>query len=211
MSESLKWIKSSYSASGNCVEAAARDHGNRVLVRDTKDRTGPVLRFSPVAWRRFADQVKRSLAPDPTGSADACRGHFRVLRVPLRCAQPRQHDPARARSRYPGAHVLGLAHGDPRPLYRLHRDRTRHTGVGDHHLVVQTGRPPCDVNTRRDTCCPASAHGAHGAVPLPRRCGLNGWSVCLLRAGRSHHQSPEHDGPDTSGRASTSVRGHHGV
>ncbi len=41
MSESLKWIKSSYSASGNCVEVAARDHGNRVLVRDTKDRTGP--------------------------------------------------------------------------------------------------------------------------------------------------------------------------
>ncbi len=116
MSESLKWIKSSYSASGNCVEAAARDHGNRVLVRDTKDRTGPVLRFSPVAWRRFADQVKRSLAPDPTGSADACRGHFRVLRVPLRCAQPRQHDPARARSRYPGAHVLGLAHAPVVPI-----------------------------------------------------------------------------------------------
>ena len=62
MSESLKWIKSSYSASGNCIEVAARDHGNRVLVRDTKDRTGPVLRFAPAAWRRFADQVKRSFS-----------------------------------------------------------------------------------------------------------------------------------------------------
>jgi hypothetical protein len=31
-----------------------------VLVRDSKDRTGPVLRFTPGAWRRFADQVKRS-------------------------------------------------------------------------------------------------------------------------------------------------------
>jgi len=76
MSDSLKWIKSSYSASGNCVEVA--DHSNRVLVRDTKDRTGPVLRFSPAMWRRFADQLKRSLAPDPTGPADACRGYSRV-------------------------------------------------------------------------------------------------------------------------------------
>jgi hypothetical protein len=35
-----------------------------VLVRDTTDRTGPVIRFTPAAWRRFADRVKRSLA-DP--------------------------------------------------------------------------------------------------------------------------------------------------
>jgi hypothetical protein len=27
-------------------------------VRDTKDRPGPVLRFSLAAWRRFADRVK---------------------------------------------------------------------------------------------------------------------------------------------------------
>jgi hypothetical protein len=53
----LTWLKSSYSSQGNCVEVAARDH---VLVRDTKQRsTGPVLRFTPTAWRRFADQVKR--------------------------------------------------------------------------------------------------------------------------------------------------------
>jgi hypothetical protein len=54
------WRKSSYSggASGNCVEVAAAD---RVLVRDTKyNGPGPVLRFSPAAWRRFTDQVKRS-------------------------------------------------------------------------------------------------------------------------------------------------------
>jgi hypothetical protein len=37
------------------VEVGSAD---RVLVRDTKDRSGPVLRFSPAAWRRFADQVK---------------------------------------------------------------------------------------------------------------------------------------------------------
>jgi hypothetical protein len=50
------WVKSSYSGSeANCVEVAAR---YRVLVRDTKDRGGPVLRFAPAAWRRFAVRVK---------------------------------------------------------------------------------------------------------------------------------------------------------
>jgi hypothetical protein len=55
------WRTSSFSGSqgGNCVEATA--HGHRVLVRDTKQAgEGPVLRFSAHAWRRFADQVKRS-------------------------------------------------------------------------------------------------------------------------------------------------------
>jgi len=55
MSDSLKWIKSSYSASGNCVKVAASD---RVLVRDSKNSDGPKLAFSPASWRRFADQVK---------------------------------------------------------------------------------------------------------------------------------------------------------
>lgn len=54
----LTWRKSSFSGSeANCVEVAARD---RVLVRDTKNKPGAVLRFTPAAWRRFADQVKRS-------------------------------------------------------------------------------------------------------------------------------------------------------
>ena len=58
--DALNWRKASYSASngGGCVEVA--DHASRVLVRDTQDRTGPVLRFTPEAWRRFADLVKRA-------------------------------------------------------------------------------------------------------------------------------------------------------
>ena len=58
-SANLSWRKSSYSGNGgaNCVEVGNAD---RVLVRDTTDRTGPVLRFTPGAWRRFADRVKRS-------------------------------------------------------------------------------------------------------------------------------------------------------
>ena len=50
------WKKSSYSGSqANCVEVTVRD---RIMVRDTKDRTGHVLRFTPTAWRQFAEQLK---------------------------------------------------------------------------------------------------------------------------------------------------------
>lgn len=65
MGMNIRWRKSTYSSGngGNCVEAAGHDH--RVIVRDTKDRSGPVLRFNPAAWRRFADQLKQSLAPAP--------------------------------------------------------------------------------------------------------------------------------------------------
>jgi Domain of unknown function (DUF397) len=57
----LKWRTASYSSNGggNCVEVGEARH---VLVRDTKDRAGAVVRFSPDAWRRFVDRVKRSLA-----------------------------------------------------------------------------------------------------------------------------------------------------
>jgi hypothetical protein len=56
------WRKSTYSGSngGGCVEAAS--HDNQVLVRDTQDRTGPVLRFRPAAWRQFTRQVKNTEA-----------------------------------------------------------------------------------------------------------------------------------------------------
>lgn len=59
--ENIGWRKSSYSGSqgGNCVEVGAQ---GTVLVRDTQDRSGPVLRFAPDAWRRFAGELKaRSL------------------------------------------------------------------------------------------------------------------------------------------------------
>jgi len=61
------WQKSTFSNGngGNCVEVG--DAARVILVRDTKDRTGPVLRFTPDAWRRFADRVKRSLdGPQPS-------------------------------------------------------------------------------------------------------------------------------------------------
>ena len=61
-----RWRKSTYSSSngGDCVEVG---QATRIIaVRDTKQHgPGPVLRFTAAAWRRFADQVKRSLASQP--------------------------------------------------------------------------------------------------------------------------------------------------
>ena len=56
----IRWRKSSYSGNGgsDCVEVGQARRG--VLVRDTQDRTGPALRCTPGAWRRFADAVKRA-------------------------------------------------------------------------------------------------------------------------------------------------------
>ena len=46
------WVKSSYSyAHGNCVEVQRDDSG--VSVRDSKDPSGPVLRFTLDQWKAF--------------------------------------------------------------------------------------------------------------------------------------------------------------
>lgn len=54
------WRASSYSGAngGQCIEVAEHRNGKRVLVRDTKNRAGVMLRFSTQAWRRFVGQVK---------------------------------------------------------------------------------------------------------------------------------------------------------
>ncbi|MEH0417265.1 DUF397 domain-containing protein [Streptomyces sp. B21-083] len=52
-SRPLEWVKSSYSGNnGNCVEAAVLPGGGRAL-RDSKDRTGPMLTFSADEFRAF--------------------------------------------------------------------------------------------------------------------------------------------------------------
>jgi hypothetical protein len=61
----MNWRKSSHSGGeGNCVEIG---HDTRVLVRDTKQAgQGPMLRFAPEVWRKFAARVKGDvrLSPD---------------------------------------------------------------------------------------------------------------------------------------------------
>jgi hypothetical protein len=52
-SSGLSWIKSSLSFSNsNCVEVASLPDGG-VGVRDSKDPSGPVLRFTPGEWHAF--------------------------------------------------------------------------------------------------------------------------------------------------------------
>lgn len=57
---SASWRKSTYSGGngGNCVEVGTSDHDRNVLVRDTTDRDGVVLRLRPDAWHEFAARVK---------------------------------------------------------------------------------------------------------------------------------------------------------
>ncbi|GIG91355.1 DUF397 domain-containing protein [Plantactinospora endophytica] len=59
--DSARWRTSrrSNQSGGNCVEVAD-NLPDRVLVRDSKDRPGPVLTFAPAAWRNFVrDAVTR--------------------------------------------------------------------------------------------------------------------------------------------------------
>ncbi|ANY08841.1 DUF397 domain-containing protein [Pseudonocardia sp. HH130630-07] len=54
------WRKSTRSNNGgNCVEIADNliDANGLVYVRDSKDRTGPVLSFAPAEWRAFVGGV----------------------------------------------------------------------------------------------------------------------------------------------------------
>lgn len=55
-----QWRKSTRSSGnqGDCVEVADNLPG-RVLVRDSKDQSGPALTFGPEAWRAFVGLAKQ--------------------------------------------------------------------------------------------------------------------------------------------------------
>lgn len=59
-----RWRKSTRSTSGDCVEVADNLPG-RVLVRDSKQPTGPVLTFAPAAWRSFVTAVTGTAVTAP--------------------------------------------------------------------------------------------------------------------------------------------------
>lgn len=53
-----KWHKSSRSGGDdNCVEVAVGDAGT-VGVRDTKDRSGPILEFTSTAWNSLLTKIR---------------------------------------------------------------------------------------------------------------------------------------------------------
>ncbi|MFB6518595.1 DUF397 domain-containing protein [Streptomyces sp. NPDC056401] len=52
------WRKSRYSnGQDNCVETADLPDGGRA-VRDSKDKSGPILRFTPGEWSAFIQGAK---------------------------------------------------------------------------------------------------------------------------------------------------------
>ncbi|MFY1695720.1 DUF397 domain-containing protein [Solwaraspora sp. WMMD791] len=53
------WRTSSRSQSTNCVEVGElAGRSTPVLMRDSKDRSGPVLSFDRTTWREFIDSAK---------------------------------------------------------------------------------------------------------------------------------------------------------
>jgi hypothetical protein len=59
MSTDTKWIKAKKSDStGSCVEVRRR--AGAIEVRDSKDPSGPVLRFNGAEWDAFLDGARRA-------------------------------------------------------------------------------------------------------------------------------------------------------
>jgi len=58
LSRAMSWKKSSFSNGGGaCVEVATNLPG-LVGVRDSKDKDGPVLTFTPEEWHAFAAGIR---------------------------------------------------------------------------------------------------------------------------------------------------------
>jgi len=78
----MEWRKATASATGACVEVAAQWHkasasntggcvevkqlADAVYVRDSKDRNGPMLRYTTTEWAAFLDGAKHGEFDLPT-------------------------------------------------------------------------------------------------------------------------------------------------
>jgi Holliday junction resolvasome RuvABC endonuclease subunit len=62
----IVWRKSTHSVTNGCLEVAVID--GQVAVRDSKNRGGPILMFTPVEWKAFV-----------TGVADGEFDHIRQM------------------------------------------------------------------------------------------------------------------------------------
>jgi hypothetical protein len=72
----VTWRKSIYSGGngGNCIEAGTAAGTGRVLIRDAKDTTGPVLAVTTRAWQQFTGQLKAGVSTTTAGCDDVRRG-----------------------------------------------------------------------------------------------------------------------------------------
>ncbi len=52
----LIWGKSTFCNGGTCAEVAQTE--DYILIRDSKDLSGPVLSFSRAEWKFFTDTIK---------------------------------------------------------------------------------------------------------------------------------------------------------
>jgi len=55
---SFRWIKSTASGGGNCVEVAI--HNEAVYIRDSKHSSRAVLSFSPAQWDKFLAHIRKT-------------------------------------------------------------------------------------------------------------------------------------------------------
>lgn len=60
-----RWRTSSRSQTSNCVEFALLDAGRTVALRDSKDRSGPVLVFDWARWVHFVAGAKAGVFDVP--------------------------------------------------------------------------------------------------------------------------------------------------
>jgi hypothetical protein len=64
----MAWVRSSHCGAGDCIEIASDCESNAcvevdydknmVLMRDSKDPDGPVLRFTRNGWQQFIQSLK---------------------------------------------------------------------------------------------------------------------------------------------------------
>lgn len=92
--------KSSNGNGGDCVEVAELSDGGRAVC-DSKDRTGPMPRFTPAEWVAFAEPHRWPTSPYSTRSPRKASTSWGQRYVRLRYADASEDliDPSRGRKR----------------------------------------------------------------------------------------------------------------
>jgi hypothetical protein len=128
------WRKSTHSGSNGCVEVAFVD--GLVAIRDTKDRQGHALIFTPVEWHAFIDGVRDGQFDLERSTERAAGGRSRARRVGGRRAEPAGPASARDALKHPASSVEALGVGDD----QVHCIGTTASGSDEPVATVTLGR-----------------------------------------------------------------------